>query len=328
MKCLRRGVIDPVSLILIVVLGLSAMGVVSMSKFTSLFHSNDSKQKAQVTQLTNDVAAARKAEADARAAQAAAEANAKALSEARQARVDGAHEFIVGTGLALAKEPNQSINVQVAALLAKDADFSLDPLPAVRNQEIIELVNKLTAQNETDRQAANVQLSALNDALAAERAKESTLAAQQAELSAKNAQAQDLVSSLQNKASDDAKSLAKWASDDASLWQRFKSFVIWTSVFGAMYLFTYWALPVLAKAYPVFAPIATLAAKIMGYPLHLLHAAELEIVKLAHEAIQAKLTTTQTQLASEQAAHAATTATLVKVALTPDLPASTVTIPA
>ena len=87
------------------------------------------------------------------------------------------------------------------------------------------------------------------------------------------------------------------------------------------------ALPIAAKFFPVLAPIAKGVSAIVAFPLHALHSAETEFHKLAADAASVKAQAVQVALEAEKAAHASTAATLVKVALTPDLPANTITTP-
>jgi hypothetical protein len=323
-QCQKRGVALVDDILIVAVVGLIAVGLISGSKFLNLFHSSDSKQKAQVVVLTNDAQKSADAAKAAQTAQAAADANKVAADQAKQARLDQAHEYVRGTGLALQKETNPSIYVQVAAVLNGDADSALDPLPADKAAEITALVVKLTSSDKAQTAQANQQLSTLQTQLGAEQAKESLLEGQQASLVAQRDALALQASNLQAQTVKDSSALQKWATDTDTLWQRFKSFIIWAIVFASLYLIVYWILPVLGTAYPAVAPIAKAAVAVMGWPLHALHKAELAVVSLAHAKTQATLATTQTQLASEQSAHAATTATLVKVALTPDGPPGTI----
>ena len=220
------------ALVLLLVLG--ATGVVSADKLKDLFTPSNTKQKAQVVVLTADVNSANAALAKAQAAQASADANQKAIDAAAKAKQESQHQLVRGTGLALQKEKDPSIYVQVAAVLNSDADQSFDVLPSDKTTQIVALVDELTSADKAKVAEANEQLSAIQGQLASEQAKERSLEAQQVVLTQARDSNAALASSLQTKTADDAKSMAKWAADNQTLLQKVKAFVLWTSIFGGL----------------------------------------------------------------------------------------------
>lgn len=303
--------------VVLLIAGLFVTGTVSVAKFENLFHSNNTKQKAQVVVLTDDVSAAKKALADAQAAQAAADANQKAVDAANRAKQVSQHEFVHGTALALSKEINPSIYVQVAAVLNNDADRSFDSLPADKAAEIAALVDSLTSADKVKVLKANEQLSTLQAQLSDEQAKEHSLELQQVVLVSQKDVLASAASALQARSADDAKSLAKWAADNQTLAQRLKSFVLWASIFCGLYFLVFYVLPALGKEFPALVPVAKTMSAVGAWPLHVLREAELEMEKLAHSATAAKLVAVASDLTAEQKAHASTTAALVSVSLAP-----------
>ena len=325
-QCQKRGVVDPVTLGLVLLLALGATGIVSLGKFKDLFN-QDGKQKAQVIVLTADLQKANDAAAAARAAQAAADANRTAQDAAAAKKALVQHEDIRGVNIALAKEPAPSVNVQVAAMLAADAEKGFDPLPPAQVAEISDLVNRLTSQNVADRAAAQAKVDALQGQLSQAKADEDAAKAQAVALDAAKKKADAQAATLLQQTQEDGKSLAKWAADNRTLVQRLESFVIWASIAAALFFIIFHLLPIAAKFFPALAPIAKGVSAVVAFPLHALHSAETEYHKLAADAASVKAQAAQVALEAEKAAHAATAATLVKVALTPDLPANTITTP-
>ena len=311
---------------LVLLLALGATGIVSLGKFKDLFN-QDGKQKAQVIVLTADLQKANDAAAAARAAQAAADANrtAQDASAAKKALVQ--HEDIRGVSIALSKEPAPSVNVQVAAMLAADAEKGFDPLPPAQVAEISDLVNRLTSQNLADRAAAQAKVDALQGELTQAKLSEDEAKAKAVALAAAKQQADAQAATLLQRAQTDEKGLAKWADDNRTLIQKLESFTLWACISAALFFIIFHALPIAAKFFPVLAPIAKGVSAIVAFPLHALHSAETEYHKLAASAASVKAEVTQAALEAEKAAHASTAATLVKVALTPDLPANTLTTP-
>jgi hypothetical protein len=273
--------------------------MVSVDKFKDLFNS-DSKQKTEVVHLTNDLSSAQAAAKKAAEAQAAADA-------ANKAKQDLIHENVRAVSLALSKEKAPDLPVQVAAAFATKADNAFDALPASEAEEIAGIVDKLTAQDEADKASGAAQAAALQ-------AKLDAATAQAVALQAQNAQASALAAKLQDQTVADSKSLAKWAADNATLLARLRSFVIWAAVFTGLFFLIFHFLPILAKFFPMLAPIAKGLSAVVAFPLHALHSAEAELAKLEAAAATAKATASAAALVTEQAAHASTTAALVKIA--------------
>jgi hypothetical protein len=299
-QCPKRGVIDPATLIVVCILCLT--GVISADKFKNLFN-GDSKAKKEAGTLVVDVGATKAA------ADAAAQKQAQ-LDAATRQKADLQHENVRGVVLALQKEKNPSTPVQVAATFAATADASFDALPPSEAAEIASIVDKLTAQDAVDRAAGAAEAASLQ-------AKLDAAAKTEVSLRAENSALQSKASTLLNQTVEDSKGLAKWAADNKTLLQRIKEFTIWACITGGLFLLVFHVLPIAAKFFPALAPLAKGISAVAAFPLHALHSAETEYHKLAADAANAKLAVTQAALTAEQAAHAATSATLVKVATSP-----------
>lgn len=293
----------------LLIMALSATGVVSLDKFADIFHF-DSKAKQQVVVLTADLAKA-KADADAvTQARAKEDADWKALEVKKQERLDTAHELVVGAGQSLEKEKTPSVAVQVAKQLVHDADQALDPIAQVRVDAMQKVVDGLNSQIAAERTEAQHSIDALTQSVVDGRVKEAALAAQAAQDAAARAVAEQKASAALDQTTKDAGALKKWAADNKTLVQKAESFGRWALVFSVLFGVVFWGLPILGKAFPALAPIAKGLHAVFAYPAHALHAAELSISKAAHAA-------TEIKLAAETAAHASTQATLIKVATSP-----------
>lgn len=303
-KCLKRGVALVDDIVIIAIVALVLTGGVSVAKFTNLFHSNDTKQKQTTTLVASDITDAQAA------AKKAAEAQA-ALDAANKAKQQAIHESVrvAKTALESEKAPTMAEGIALTFVDKADAGFD-DPLSTTDANEASTIFLQLSAQNAADRAAGQAKADALQ--LKLDSANKSVRDSQTA-----NDQTKGLLDKALLKAQDDDKSLVKWAADNQTLAQRIKQFILWASIFGVLYFLVFWLLPAVGKEFPAFAPLAKAVAAVGAWPMHVLREAELEVVKLAHEATQAKLAVTTAALSSEQAAHAATTATLVKVATTP-----------
>ena len=314
----HKGVVSLAAIAVAVVVLLVAVPAWKVIKGLDLFPS-DSKAKTEVVTLTADQQKAQDAEKARAAAQAAKDANDAKLAAVQKAKIDNVHGLIAGTGDALAKEKNPSVPVQVAIVLNADADRALDPLDQPKLDAMQKLVDQLTSQNAADKAAGQVQLDALNGQLAQEKANEASLKVEQKTLTTQVQQATAQANTLQSKVNDDAKALSNWASDNAGLLARIGHLTLWLGILIGMLILLHWVLPLLAIACPALAPAAKIGGAIISLPLHLLHTLEQKALAALHASAAAALATTQTQLASEVAAHAQTAQTLIAVALTPDV---------
>lgn len=318
----NRGVVQGAVLVGLTVLVIAVAVPVwkSIKSFEGLF-SSDSKQKTQVTQLVDtqaQAAAAQKVKDDAAAA---AQANLAKTQTAKDMRIDQAHQYVVGTSIALAKESNPSINVQVAATLNSDADKAMDPLDQAKIDAMHTLVEQLTAKDTQDVAAGDAKLTDMANQLATERQVETTLRGQQVVLNAQVVTDQVTVNTLQGQITKDGAALKGWATDNKSLLTRIAQLTMWLIILGSVLFVVHWLFPLIAKAFPEVPILSTIAkrlAAVFAYPLHALHAAEKALLAKAKTEVESLLATTKTQLTSEIAAHQATQATLIAVATAPD----------
>lgn len=313
----KKGIANLAIIVIIAAGALLVVPTFKVLKDTFNLFPSDTTAKKQVVQLTTDQQNAQVADKQAAADRSTAATNQKNLDQAKQARLDIAHQDVKGTGFALAKESNPSANVKVAIVLNNDADNALDPIDQPKIDAMKKLVSDLTSQNANDKATGQKQLDDLNNQLTIERGKEATLTNQQVALNNQVTLSEAKASKLTDQVTTDSNSLKKWASDNASLLSRIGNLTLWIGILiGVMILF-HWLLPLIGLAFPAVAPISKFFAAIIAYPLHALHTAEKDVISKAKTEIESLLSKTQTQLSSEQAAHAQTQATLLKVATTP-----------
>lgn len=303
----KRGEVTLATLAIVLVIGLLAVPAYNAAKnVISIFHP-DAKAKAQVNKLSDDAQKVKEAQDKLDGIRAREEGARKEAELAKQQRLDQAHQYVVGTGQALAKETNPSLPVKVAIELNKKADDALDPISKARIEEMQVIVDKLVAQNVADREAANKDLERMATDLADERNREKEALHEKSVLELQKKLVEVKVDSLQDKVDKDQTKLSEWASDNKTLIQKIESLTLWLGVLIGVMVLLHWVLPLLAMAFPPLAPFVKFMSALIAYPLHALHSAEKAIVSKT-------LTETQTSLTAEEAAHEATSDHLVRIA--------------
>lgn len=303
-----------VQIVVIVALVLiAAVTGVAGKKALNLFNP-DGKQKKETTVLVSDVQATQQAEKAAEEARKEADANAAAIAKAKQARYDVAHQHVMATGLALAREQNPSNNVKAALLFNSLANQDMDALTDQQKAAVTALVIQILSSDQAQIDQAHKQIDALQASVAQAKASEEQHKALEASLNDAKAKAEASVTALEQKSVQDSSDLAKWAADNKTLLQKLKEFTFWSLFATALFLLVFWLLPILAKAFPIFGPFATALHAALALPMSLLHKAETEAISIAHQATQNALDVKTALLQAEQEAHASTKATLVAVA--------------
>lgn len=300
---LNRGVVNIAVIVILVVAAALAVPAYHVVKDIGGIFNPDGHAKTQVTQLVaaQQTVTAIQAKVDVKSAQ---------IDTAKQARLDVGTQDVVGTGFALAKEKNPSANVKVAIVLNNAAYKAQDPIDQSKIDEMQKLVDQAVSKDQADQDAANAKIAAMQTQVDTARASEAGLRKDKAVLVTQLTTAKATVSSLQT-------SVTKWASDNASLLSRIGNLTMWLTILGVVLLALHWILPLIGMAFPAAAPLAKGLAALVAYPLHALHTAEKAVLSKAITEGKQLISTTETKLTSEIAAHAQTQATLVKVATSP-----------
>lgn len=287
--------------VIILVVGLVGYGVVEVKKAFA-----PSKPKQEVTQLDQIAIAAQQAAKDTQAKLQKDIDDHIAAMAAEKAKEQKAAGFNNGVGQALGTEQNPSINVKIAKTLQTQVAQTLDPATQAQIDEFQGIIKELQASN--DQTSAKLQ-DAIKDRDAAKEAAteaihKAAISDDQAKLAAQKSE------ELSTKTEIQSGQLKKWADDNITLLGRLKALGIGA---GAILI----VIPILALAFPGFAPVAkVICAPVIGL-WTILHNLEKKVLADLHAKAVAELSTTQALLTASTTAHAATqTALLVSMAAT------------
>jgi len=264
----RKGIIDPVTLVLIV--GLGAGFVLGSWKPLNWL-----KKKPDTAQLTSLQAELAKAQADsAKAAKEAEEAKVaerkKLEEQVRAAQVDNA-----GTIAALAKSP-KSPETKLASRMALRVDLKLGTaigrLPEADRQAMIELIEQALSDKQAEVDEANRKLAAMDSDFKATTADRDALLvaipklqerAVKAEETAKNRQSE--VTEATEKVKKQAERLYQAEMESGSLWDSVKKGVL---LLGAIYMTLAFGLPAIVKHLTPDNPFKSVLRDVNGYFLN------------------------------------------------------------
>ena len=301
-------------IVILAIVGVAGYGVIQIKD--ALAPSRPAKAVAALdVSAQASFVASQKAQAD---LQAAIKAD-QAKYDAEKAKEQQASGFNAGVGIALNSEPNPSINVRVASTLQAEVAKTLDPASAaqVANDQVI--IAQLRASNNTTSIALAATQKQRDEAL--ETAKVAAAQAQVSDDQAKLSAAQTVAATAETKTL--SAKLKVWADNNVGLLARIKHLTLGVGILVALIVLIGWLLPLVGKAFPevpILATIAKRAAAPFLLVLHLLHEGEKKALIAAHDATKLELVKVQSAFVNEQAAHAATQASLIKIATTPDTP--------
>lgn len=234
---------------LLLVLILAVTGGASLLSYNYGKKSAEVKNTAEIKDLS---VTSQKANEAAEAAQAkltlATKAHADAVASTR-AKEQAAAGFIAGTKIALDHEPTPSIHVRIAKVMNENAGKSFDTVTAAQLKEFEEIIKDLTDKNDTTSLALQTKV-AEADVL---KVNETSARKAAAEAELKAAEASNQVVALTDKVKTQAGHLVELTNNNKTFMDRVKT---WAIVLALLWIASI-ALPLLAKAFPILQPLAS-----------------------------------------------------------------------
>lgn len=272
MKLSSRGAVDPVTLTLIVVLGLTGAKLAG-------WHPLDAFKKKppteQLTQLQAERDAAVKAAEEARAK---AEAVAKAEREKTEAEVRDGQQYVAGAAAAIAAVPDEhrTVDVQIADSFLQDAQVrfaaAVGDLPKPMREEILRLWQQLRSGSEKEIAEAKRQLAQKDAEFAALQAETDRLRVELPVWREKAVKAEETAKEAQSKVTVATNEVKTWAqktqkvlSERSSLVASLERLALWGV---GIYVFLVIGIPAIVKHLDSKNPLKTLLRNVSGYTLN------------------------------------------------------------
>lgn len=267
LRC-RRGVADPVTLVLIVGLGLGYV----FGSWKPLAKFRKKPPTEELSKLQADLA---KVQADAEAARVAAEVAKTQERQALEAQIRAAQADNVGTQTALKKAPD-SPEVRLASRMAQRVSLKLataiGKLPADQQEAMIELVEQALSDKQSEVDAANAKLAALDADFKAVTGEREALKAEIPKLTQRALKAEGEAKAVQAEVNVKTEEVKTWANkadaalrENGGLWDTLKKGAL--LLVGA-YAFLAFGLPAIVKVMASDNPVKPMLRDLSGYLLN------------------------------------------------------------
>lgn len=264
----RRGIADPVTLVLVVGLGLGYVfgSWKPLAKF---------RKKPPTEQLTKLQADLDKAKADAEAARLAAEAAKAQERQALEAQIRAAQADNVGTVTALKRAPD-SPEVRLASRMAQRVSLKLataiGKLPADQQEAMVELIQQALSDKQSEVDAANQKLASLDAEFKAVTWEREQLKAEIPKLTQRAVKAEETAKAVQLEVTEKTEEVKTWANkadaalrENGGLWSNLKKGAL---LLAAIYAFLAFGLPAIVKVLATNNPLKPILRNVSGYLLN------------------------------------------------------------
>jgi hypothetical protein len=242
-----------------------------------------------------------------------------ALDKAYKDQLQLAAGYVSAAQIALATDPSPSLSSKIADLMAAQAQDVVGAPTSAQVRQFTSIIKELAAENASLAASnANLKDVVLKTTTSFEQATQENAQVKGQLLTAQQTNQQTLaakdaaVKQAQTVSAAADKKVGEIEIVHQTFVERVKHWVLGLGFFGiAVAVLVLVAMPIVAQAYPALKPAIKGVSNLFLKFWDILHEEEKKLLVAAHLETQTKLVVAQTQLSSEQAAHAATKAVLV-----------------